>query len=131
MRSMLEGALDHFDHSPNYGDRKLKRKDWTRKEALGHLIDMATAHRLWTARALAEAKVTAAGYPGEDWVALEQYGTCSWASLIDHWQSLNLLLIHVLNVFPEERVNTPVRIGFDDAVPLRAVLERYVEHSKD
>lgn len=42
--------LDAFSEAD--GLRPLKRKPWSRKEALGHLIDWATTHHQWLARAV-------------------------------------------------------------------------------
>jgi ATP-dependent Clp protease ATP-binding subunit ClpA len=52
-----------------YSEQRLKRRPWTRKEALGHLIDWAATHQQWFARALTESKLVAAGYPQEDWIS--------------------------------------------------------------
>jgi ATP-dependent Clp protease ATP-binding subunit ClpA len=43
------------------------KKRWTRKEALGHLIDCATAHHHWIARALTEQNPIVSGYPHDEW----------------------------------------------------------------
>jgi hypothetical protein len=72
----------------------LERTEWTRKEALGHLIDWAAAHQQWFARALTGPELTAGGYPegsplntsticpGGTWWF---YVTCSTASSFMWW----------------------------------------------
>jgi hypothetical protein len=56
LRRMLAVAMIRHEHPRG---QCLKRTGWTRKEALGHLIDWAAAHQQWFARALAEPKLTA------------------------------------------------------------------------
>jgi ATP-dependent Clp protease ATP-binding subunit ClpC len=47
------------EYSDAYGDQPLKRKPWTRKEALGNLIDWAMLHQQWVIRAMMESKLKA------------------------------------------------------------------------
>ena len=113
-------ALDHLlDHavenvnptSDDYGRQRLKRKPWSRKEGLGHLINLAAAHHQWLAAALTEPKLTVSGYPEDEWVSAQQYQDYAWPELVDLWIGLNRLLIHVLCVIPEEKAR--------DALPYR------------
>ena len=114
-----------------YGEQKLKRKPWTRKQALGHLIDWAAAHQQWFARALSESTLLAGGYPEENWVLAERYADFAWQDTLDLWVSLNRLLLHVLAGIPEEKLKTPCRIGISQPVPLSQLIARYVEHCED
>src|SRR5262249_45536388 len=44
LKQRVAGAVEHFDtYSDEYGERQLKRKPWSRKQALGHLINLAAA----------------------------------------------------------------------------------------
>ena len=132
LERLLEQAVNHIDTSrEDYANQKLKRRDWSRKQALGHLIDVATAHHHWLARALTEPKLTAPGYPSDDWVAAQSYENARWSDLVDLWVGLNRLLIHVIAVVPEEKTNMPCRIGIDQPIPLYAVIERYVRDCED
>jgi hypothetical protein len=129
---LLEQTRRHLEQgSERYGDQRLKRKPWTRREAFGHLIDYATAHHQWFARALTEPKVQAAAYPSEDRVTAQAYRYLSWDEVVDLWVRLNRLLLHVLKQIPENKVSTPCRIGLDEAVPLSELVRRYVEHCGD
>jgi hypothetical protein len=114
-----------------YGAERLKRKPWTRTEALGHLIDWAMVHQQWLTRALMESKVTAAKYPDESAVAIQGYAEFSWPEAVDLWLSLNWLLIHVLLRVPEDKANVPCRIGIAEPVPLSKLIDAYVEHCQD
>ncbi len=70
-QAALESLVDQGAHrldaqSDQEGDRPMKRKPWSRKQALGHLIDWASAHQQWFARALTEPRLSPAGCPAEN-----------------------------------------------------------------
>jgi hypothetical protein len=110
---------------------KLKFGPYTRHEAIGHLVDYATAHHQWIARAMVEPRVVAAGYPAEDRVAAQNYAKVSWRRLVRTWTGLNHLLAHVIAQVPAEKLQTPCRIGVDGDVPLATLIERYVAYTQD
>lgn len=110
---------------------KLKRREWTRQEALGHLVDLATAHQGWFARALVEPRVGGFGYPDAAWARAQRYDLLPWAEVLDLWVRLNQLLVDVLSSVPAERHETPCRVGVEAAVPLRALVDQYVRRVDD
>lgn len=129
---LIHRLAQHADlYSPNYGARRLKRKPWTRMEAMGHLIDYGTAHHQWIVRALAEPMLTGAAQPGEDWVRIEAYRDYSWPAIIDAWVALNRLLVHVLSRIPATKLETPCRIGVAGPVSLFRLAGAYVAHCDD
>lgn len=132
LQSLVDQGAHRLDaQSDQEGDRPLKRKPWSRKQALGHLIDWASAHQQWFARALTEPKLAAAGYPADEWVSAQQYAAFPWPDLVDLWVCLNRLLIHLLSGIPEEKLNTPCHIGVAEPVSLAILIGRYVEHCED
>jgi hypothetical protein len=132
LENLLDSTVAHLHaYSASYGDQRLKRKPWTRKEALGHLIDWAMAHQQWFARALVESKVTAAGYPGETEAAIRYYSDLSWWDTVDLWVMLNWLLVHALRRVPEDRLGVRCRIGIADPISLAELINGYVGHCED
>lgn len=113
------------------GGQRLKRVPWTRKQALGHLIDWAAAHQQWFARALTDPTLTATGYPEDSWPTAQKYDDLAWMELVELWSSLNRLLAHVIASIPDEKMNTPCRIGIAEPVPLQELARRYVVHCED
>lgn len=111
--------------------RKLKRRDWTRKQALGHLIDLATAHHQWFARALVDPRVTGVGYPTPDWAAAQKYDLIPWRRLTAIWHELQYLLVQLLSVVPEARFTIPCRIGLDPAIPLNEFAGDYARRVEE
>ena len=100
------------------GGRKLKLRGWTRKQALGHLIDLATAHHQWFARASVEPRVTGVSYPAPDWAAAQKYDLLPWRRLTALWHDLQYLLVQILSAIAEARWTIPCRIGLDPAIPI-------------
>jgi len=111
-----------------YGEQPLLKKPWTRKQALGHLVDWAAAHHVWLARALTEPRLVSSGYPADDWVSAQKYENYVWQEIVDLWSALNLLLIHVLAKIPEDKRDLECRIGGEGPIPLSKLIEQYVEH---
>ncbi len=61
--------VEHIEaYSVEYSEQRLKRKPWSRKEALGNLVDWGTTYQHWLARALTEAILVVPEYPQDDWV---------------------------------------------------------------
>ena len=131
LEQLVDNTAARLRGEDAYGDQRLKRKPWTRKEAIGHLIDWAIAHQQWLTRALMDPRLAASGYPAEAAVAVQHYAEFSWTDTVDLWVLLNHLLIHLLLRVPEEKVDTPCRIGIAAPVTLLKLMEAYVEHCQD
>jgi hypothetical protein len=132
LTQLVFGTIEHLNGcSENDTSKRLKRSSWSRKEALGHLVDWAIVHHAWVARALTEPKVPATGYPDEAWVSAQQYSGYPWPDLVDTWVSLNRLILYVWMRIPEDKATVPCRIGVEEPVPLSKLLARYVEHCQD
>jgi hypothetical protein len=122
-------AVQHLEAvQESDSDEPLNTSPFTRKQAMGHLIDYATAHHQWIARALVEPRVVAAGYPAEDWVAAQQYGTLPWSPLVRLWAEVNRLIAHVVAQVPEGKNRTRCRIGVAEEMPLEMLIGRYVSY---
>jgi hypothetical protein len=132
LAELVDSTIEHIQaYSDDYGQRLLKRKPWSRAEALGHLVDWATTHQQWFALALTQPKLVVSGYPQDEWGSAQQYRNFSWPDLVDLWISLNRLLVHVLAQIPEEKVNTACRIGIEEPIPLSELIARYIKHCED
>ncbi len=132
IQGLVDQVVEHLDlYSEGYGEQQLKRSAWSRKEALGHLIDVATAHHQWFARALTEPKLIVSAYPQDEWVRAQQYQNASWPEMVDLWISLNRLLARVLTLIPEEKLNMSCRIGIEEPISLLQLIMRYVERCED
>jgi hypothetical protein len=127
----VSGAARHLEFLREAeAHEKLKAGPSTRKQAMGHLIDYATAHHQWISRAMVEPRVVAAGYPDLDRAAAQNYTRIRWMQLIHLWTGLNHLLGHVILQVPEESRQTPCKIGVADEIPLQTLIERYVAYTQ-
>jgi hypothetical protein len=111
--------------------QRLKRTGWTRKDALGHLIDWAATHQQWLASALTRPMLTANGHPDDSWLSAQQYNDLPWAELVNLCVSLNSLIAHVVARIPEEKMDTPCRVGVAEPIPLQELVRLYVAHCED
>jgi len=124
-----EAALEQI--SDEAAGERLKRLPWTRKQAIGHLIDWAAAHHDWIGRALVEKSVVAHAYPFEDRVVAAKYDEMLWSDLVIVWLALNDLLQQIIARMPAERWATPCRIGIDAERTLGDIIQRYREYTAD
>lgn len=132
LEELLDNSVRHFSpYSGGYGEHSLKRKPWTRKQAMGHLIDLATTHHTWLVCAMTQPKLTATAYPDDEWVSVQGYDQLRWIDLQDLWVGLNRLLLQTLSQIPEEKVNMPCRIGIAEPVPLLELVQRYIQTCED
>ena len=132
LQGLVDETVRHLAQYPeSYGERQLKRKNWTRKQAFGHLVDWAVTHQQWFARSLTEPALVAEGYPLDEWVAAQEYRDYLWKDIVDLWLSLNRFLIHVLAQIQEDKLSLTCRIGVAEPIPLSKLIERYVEHCTD
>jgi len=129
--AMLPHLIEVISDLEGDAQRRLTREGWTRKEAVGHLIDWAEAHHQWFVRALVEPKLTADGYPDGARLPVQRLNDVPWSDLLRTCISLNNLIAHVMAQIPAEKLNTPCRIGVADPIPLRELVRRYVEHCHD
>ena len=131
LKRLLAAAEPLRSYSEKDAGHRLKRRPWSRKQALGHMLNMAAAHHLLLARALTESSVTAGMYPLEDWVTAQHYDEYLWSDLVDAWISINQLLAHMLALVPENRVSTVIRVGIENPQTLLQLIARYAAESED
>lgn len=128
----LETMASELAHQPDtYADAGLRRNPWSRQEALGNLVDWGITYQHWLARALTEPKLIVAGYPEDDWVTAQKYGSFSWPDLVDLWICVNRLLVHVLGQVQEDKMSLECRVGIERPITLLKLVDRYLEHCED
>ena len=71
------------------------------------------------------------GYDQEAWVRVQRYQQAKWSNLIDLWRAINVHLLHVIAVMPDESRLATCRVAGDDEpgdMTLDALFENYVTH---
>jgi DinB superfamily len=105
------------------------RKDaWTRKQILGHLIDSAINNHVRFVVAALDGEYTGPAYHSQGWVEMHDYANMLWSELVELWRAHNALLTRVVGQVPEDKLLAPCRIGNDQPVTLRYVIEDYLHH---
>ncbi len=103
---------------------------WSVKEILGHLTDSAANNHQRFVRAQQAAAFSFPGYEQDHWVRSQAHQDRPWLQLIDFWVLYNQHLAHVIRQIPETAADIPCRIGTDEAVTLRFLVEDYVVHMR-
>ena len=103
---------------------------WTRKQIVGHLLDSAANNRQRFVRAAIEGRYSGPKYAQDGWVAAHGYAEHSWDDLVRWWLAEHEILMAVVDHIPEERLTAPCRVGEDDQVTLRFLIEDYVDHQQ-
>jgi hypothetical protein len=104
--------------------------DWSKKEIVGHLIDSATNNHHRFIRAQQEDELVFPAYEQEEWVRLQEYITSSWEQLVSLWRLYNLHLAHIVRHISSEKLETVCRIGSNEPVTLRYLVEDYLVHMR-
>ncbi len=103
---------------------------WSKKEIIGHLIDSASNNHQRFVRAQMTENFSSPGYEQEFWVAVQNYQSEQWATLVAFWQAYNLNLVRVISNIPTDRLHHQLSIGGGEVVTLEYVIRDYVGHLK-
>ncbi len=101
---------------------------WSQKEELGHLIDSAANNHLRFVGASLAPEFHGPPYDQNGSVMLHGYQELSWSELLEFWRRYNLLLTQVIARIPEDKLQTPCRIGNGAPVSLGFLINDYVAH---
>ena len=117
-----------FEVSPTLADTPWRPGGWTRKQIVGHLLDSATNNRQRFVRAAIEGEYTGPGYAQDAWVAAHGYAEQSWDDLLLWWSTEHQLLMAAVDRIADDRLGVMCRVGDDEPVTLRFLIEDYVIH---
>jgi hypothetical protein len=127
--SRCAGLMDC--HTESYGNTKLHRRPWTRKQALGYLIDNADQTRLWLARALTEPFLRVDRVPSEESAAAQPYNDMRWPFVVACWFNANHLLLRVIGSLPGSEAKLSCRIGIEAPITLQELVAHFVGLTED
>ena len=124
--SVLRSAL--LAISPALADTPWREGGWTRKQILGHLLDSAANNRQRFVRAATEGTYVGPKYAQDAWVAAHGYAGMPWDTLVRWWQAEHDILAAVVDRIPEDRLGANCKVGEDEPVTLRFLIEDYLRH---
>ncbi len=101
---------------------------WSPKQVIGHLLDSASNNHQRFVRVQLQDGLAMPRYEQEQWVSSQNYQHEAWTELLSFWQSYNLHLAHVMANIPAEKLSHLVRVGDDEPVTLKFLIEDYVAH---
>ena len=103
---------------------------WTRKQVLGHMIDSAVNNHQRFVRVSLDGSYAGPFYAQEGWVAAHGYGEMPWSTLLDWWRTYHEMLQAVVERIPEARLDAECRVGENEPVTLRFLIEDYIAHQQ-
>jgi hypothetical protein len=80
---------------------------WSPKQVIGHLIDSASNNHGRFVRANFTEDLMFAGYDQEKWVALGDYASAPWTSLLSLWREFNFQIARVMDTMPASVRDAP------------------------
>lgn len=101
---------------------------WSIKEIVGHLVDSAANNHQRFVRAQQASELAFPGYEQDAWVRVQDYQGLPWLELIQFWTFYNHHLAHVIGRIQPAALDARCRIGTNDPVTLRYLIEDYVVH---
>jgi DinB superfamily len=119
-----------FEVPPELANVPWRPEGWTRKQIVGHLLDSATNNRQRFVRASTEGAYTGPQYAQDAWVAAHGYTDHAWEDLLLWWSAEHEILMAVVDRIPEDRLGVICRVGDNEPVSLRFLIEDYVQHQK-
>jgi hypothetical protein len=119
-----------FAISPALADTPWRPGGWTRKEILGHLLDSAANNRQRFVRAATKGVYAGPKYAQEAWVEAHGYAEQTWDDLLLWWSAEHEILMAVVDRISEDRLTALCRVGDDEPVTLRFLVEDYVRHQE-
>ena len=111
-----------------YACQSYREGGWTRKQALGHLLDSAAHNEQRFVRAALYGRYDCPSYEQEPWVTIHGYAEMSWDELFTAWQSRNAILARIVRRIDQERLQAPITLGGRPAQTLEWVILDYLRH---
>jgi hypothetical protein len=101
---------------------------WSRKQVIGHLIDSASNNHQRFVRASLQGSLEFPGYEQDGCVRVQAVQSAPWPLLVALWKNYNLYLAHVIAHLPTSQIEAPCKIGANEVVTLRFLVEDYLRH---
>lgn len=102
---------------------------WSKKEIIGHLIDSANNNQQKFIRTqMVEGHLEFVGYAQDSWVAIQQYQSADWNSLIQFWHAFNMHIAHIIRHANPAKLGNTITIEGTGPFRLDFIMADYVEH---
>ncbi|GAA4450270.1 hypothetical protein GCM10023189_10620 [Nibrella saemangeumensis] len=115
-----------------FSDEELTLKlagKWSKKEALGHLIDSAVNNlKRITEVPFSQQPYPILRYDQDNLVLVNQYQQLPLAHLLILWQALNTQILYVVGQLPEQALQNSILLGNGTTSTLSWLIEDYIAH---
>ena len=101
---------------------------WSRRQAIGHLIDSASNNHQRFVRASLQHSLEFPNYDQNGWARVQAPEAADWSLLVALWANYNRYLAHVIAHLPPAKLEVPCRIGQNNPVTLKFLAEDYLRH---
>ena len=101
---------------------------WSRRQVLGHLIDSASNNHQRFVRASLQDSLEFPGYEQNGWARVQAAEQAEWPLLLALWANYNRYLAHVIAHLPSGKLALPIRVGQNEPVTLKFLVEDYLKH---
>lgn len=127
LKPIIENTSRLLTISEQAASHKPSPAAWSAKEVLGHLVDSASVNHERMLRVTLTDGLTLAGYPQNEFVALEAWQSRSWSEIVTLWQVLNLHIAHLVEQIPDSSLEHRLTVG-DHTVTLKFLIDDYIAH---
>ena len=121
-----EEKLRHVSESDS--STPVLKGGWSRKQLLGHLIDSASNNHQRLVRAALQGTLEFPRYDQDGFVRVQAVEEVHWPLLVSLWADYNLYVAHVIAHLPAEQLKAHCKIGDNEVVTLRFLVEDYLTH---
>ena len=101
---------------------------WSRRQVLGHLIDSASNNHQRFVRASLQDSLEFPSYDQNGWPRVQAVEEADWSLLVALWANYNRYLAHVIAHLPPAKLEVPIRVGQNEPVTLKFLVEDYLRH---
>ena len=101
---------------------------WSCRQVIGHLIDSASNNHQRFVRASLQDSLEFPGYDQKGWSSVQAAEEADWSLLLALWVNYNRYLAHVIAHLPPAKLEVPCRIGQNEPVTLKFLVEDYLRH---
>ncbi len=101
---------------------------WSCRQVIGHLIDSASNNHQRFVRASLQDSLEFPDYDQKGWSSVQAAEEAEWSLLLALWVNYNRYLAHIIAHLPPTKLEVPCRIGQNEPVTLKYLVEDYLRH---
>ncbi|MFI1743004.1 DinB family protein [Thalassobellus sediminis] len=127
---LLNSGFEHIgEYSESEMSFKLSPEKWSKKEALGHLIDSGIINlQRFTEIQFESLPHKIRPYKQDDLVIANDYQNSETKELLRFWKSINIRIAYLFSIQTNETLNFKIVFDTGEISDLKFLMEDYVNH---